>query len=90
MDEAGKLWEEGWWGRKERRGGAGRSPLWKQTSKRLELSVVLTRAQWPEHHRWLTVSTAGWGGEEGLGRGQREESPPEQSSISSLARSVWS
>lgn len=60
MDEAGKIWEEGWWGRRERQGGLGDAPIRSQRGRELQLSVVLTGIPQPGFPL-VAISTAGRG-----------------------------
>lgn len=60
MDEAGKIWEEGWWGRRERQGGLGDISIRSQSGRELELSVVLTGIPQPGLPL-VAISTAGRG-----------------------------
>lgn len=60
LDEAGKIWEDGWWGRRERQGGLGDISIRSQSGRELELSVVLTGIPQPGLPL-VAISTAGRG-----------------------------
>lgn len=68
LDEAGKIWEGGYWGRRERQGGLGEVPTRSKPGLQLELSVVLSGAPRPAlplvgGGGWVSPLLAeGWGG----------------------------